>query len=51
MPGFSSRSVTCSSKAFGSMGPAIKVVLSMTKTRYERAEWMAFRHIPSAQVA
>ena len=39
------------SKAFGSMGPAIKVVLSMTKTRYERAEWMAFRHIPSAQRA
>ena len=38
-------------QAFGSMGPAIKVVLSMTKTRYERAEWMAFRHIPSAQVA
>jgi hemerythrin-like domain-containing protein len=38
-------------RAFGSMGPAIKVVLSMTKARYERNEWMAFRHIPSAQVA
>jgi hemerythrin-like domain-containing protein len=34
-------------QAFGSMGPAIKVVLSMTRARYERNEWMAFRHIPA----
>jgi hypothetical protein len=38
-------------RAFGSLGPALKVVLSMTKSRYERNEWMAFRHIPSAQAA
>jgi hypothetical protein len=35
-------------QAFGSMAPALKVVLSLTRTRYERAEWMAFRHIPAA---
>jgi hemerythrin-like domain-containing protein len=34
-------------RAFGSAGPALKVVLSMTKARYERSEWMAFRHIPA----
>jgi hemerythrin-like domain-containing protein len=38
-------------RAFGAMGPAIKVVLSVTRTRYERNEWLAFRHIPSAQGA
>ena len=32
-------------QAFGSLGRAIKVVLSMTKARYERNEWLAFRHI------
>jgi hypothetical protein len=39
------------SQAFGSAAPALKAVLSMTRSRYERDEWMAFRHIPSAQVA
>jgi iron-sulfur cluster repair protein YtfE (RIC family) len=34
-------------QAFGSMAPALKVVLSMTKARYERSEWTAFRHIPA----
>ena len=38
-------------QAFGSLAPVLKAVLSMTKSRYERNEWMAFRHIPSAQVA